>query len=328
MVSRSAAVEEYFQPKVVAPADFLRGIDVGGRAVPSRLRRDEDEAAAGAGDPRERARRADPRAVARGARLVARLDERREEPLGRRVAALAGYGPVLGAARARAHAAEAPAAARHARRDRSRDGHVHAALDAIGGDDTFQNGLDGKLDDRDPRPAASRGDPMKQTAPGRYEADFPLDRYGLVPAARDAREADRRRQGRRAAPRVAESFGHVTNPYPREYLALAPDVVDALARPPWRPAGSSIRTRGACSIRRASRSVPRGSLAALRGAAIAVFLLDLLLRRVRLFDRKKMARGARASNPAGRPRRVLIAPPSSKTSRPWVFALAPPACPS
>jgi len=30
MVSRSAAVEEYFQPKVVSPADFLRGLDVGG----------------------------------------------------------------------------------------------------------------------------------------------------------------------------------------------------------------------------------------------------------------------------------------------------------
>ena len=29
LVSRSAAVEEYFQPKVVAPADFLRGIDMG-----------------------------------------------------------------------------------------------------------------------------------------------------------------------------------------------------------------------------------------------------------------------------------------------------------
>ncbi len=28
MVSRSAAVEEYFQPKVVAPADFLRGVDI------------------------------------------------------------------------------------------------------------------------------------------------------------------------------------------------------------------------------------------------------------------------------------------------------------
>jgi Ca-activated chloride channel family protein len=55
MVSRSAAVEEYFQPKVVAPADFLRGIDIGGAAVPPRLRRDEDEAAPGAGDPRERA---------------------------------------------------------------------------------------------------------------------------------------------------------------------------------------------------------------------------------------------------------------------------------
>ncbi len=30
MVSRSAAVEEYFQPRVVSPADFLRGIDIAG----------------------------------------------------------------------------------------------------------------------------------------------------------------------------------------------------------------------------------------------------------------------------------------------------------
>ena len=47
---RAAAVEEWFPAAGRAPADFLRGIDVAHRAVPPRLRRDEDEAAARAGD--------------------------------------------------------------------------------------------------------------------------------------------------------------------------------------------------------------------------------------------------------------------------------------
>ena len=79
----------------------------GDGAVPARLRGDEDEAPARAGDPRERARRAHPRALARGARLVVGVDERRQEPLGGRVVAVAGLRAVLGAARAGAHAPEA-----------------------------------------------------------------------------------------------------------------------------------------------------------------------------------------------------------------------------
>ena len=81
---------------------------------------------------------------------------------------------------------------------------------------------------------------MRQTAPGRYEADFPLDRYGsfLLHAALEKTVDDGRQDP--AAATVAESFGHVTNPYPREYLALAPDV-DTLRARRSRPGGTSSR---------------------------------------------------------------------------------------
>jgi hypothetical protein len=143
---------------------------------------------------------------------------------------------------------------------------------------------------------------MRQTAPGRYEADFPLDRYGsfLLRAALEKPPGD---DPKAHAGTVAESYGHVTNPYPREYLALTPDVgtleraalatggaFDPDPKAPFDPAGESIRYH--------EDLWPR-----FVGAAIALFLLDLLVRRVRLFDRKRTARpGAgvkRASIPPG-----------------------------
>ena len=180
MVSRSAAVEEYFQPKRRRAGGLPARHRHRRRAVPARLRRDEDEAAAGAGDPRERARRAHPRALARGPRLDARVDERREEPLGGRVAALAAVGPVLGAARARAHAPEEAAGVRHARRDRPGDG-PRARRRSTRSAATTASRTGSTRSSRSPGPqpgGETRKVPMPQTAPGRYEADFPLDRYG------------------------------------------------------------------------------------------------------------------------------------------------------
>jgi hypothetical protein len=98
---------------------------------------------------------------------------------------------------------------------------------------------------------------------------------------------------------VAESFGHVTNPYPREYLALAPDVATL--------AHAAAATGGSVDPAPAAVFDPAGEVIRYHedlwprfvGAAIALFLLDLLVRRVRLFDRKKTAkvstRVARAS---------------------------------
>jgi hypothetical protein len=84
----------------------------------------------------------------------------------------------------------------------------------------------------------------------------------------------------------------VTNPYPREYLALEPDLVslsrvaeltggrmDPDARAPFDPAGEHV-------------SYHEDLWPRFIGAAIVVFLLDLFVRRVRLFDRKRTARPA------------------------------------
>ena len=173
-------------------------------------------------------------------------------------------------------------------------GHVRASIDAVGGDDRFQNGLDAKMIVTGPQPGGTpKTVPMRQTAPGRYESDFPLDRYGsfLLHASLE-KQADDGKGGLKAV-QVAESFGHVTNPYPREYLALAPDLVTLsrtalvtggkvgpTAKEVFDPQGESIKYHQDLW----SRFI---------GAAIAVYLLDLLVRRVRIFDRKKTARPSR-----------------------------------
>ena len=126
---------------------------------------------------------------------------------------------------------------------------------------------------------------MRQVAPGRYEAEVALDRYGAFTL-----RAVHRRDGRV----VAESRGQVNNPYPREYAALAPDVaaltalaqatggeVDPSPQAIWDARGDSIlHTR------------PLWHLPV--GAAVLLLLVDILLRRVRIFDRDFRA-GKRAA---------------------------------
>jgi hypothetical protein len=133
---------------------------------------------------------------------------------------------------------------------------------------------------------------MRQTAPGRYETDFPLERFGsfLLHASLEQGASDGK--GGVKSVQVAESFGHVTNPYPREYLALAPDLVtlsrtalvtggsmDPAPKAVYDPAGESIRYHQDLW----SRFI---------AAALAVYLVDLLIRRVRIFDRKKTAKAS------------------------------------
>src|SRR5262249_13696513 len=114
-------------------------------------------------------------------------------------------------------------------------GQVHAVVDAFTGDDRFDNGLESKLTIRGPEPSlgaragagspagkgsdADRTVPMRQTAPGRYEATFPLDRYtSCLLEARHTRTTD---DGQTIP--VAVSYGHVSNPYPEEYASFEPD---------------------------------------------------------------------------------------------------------
>ena len=291
MVSRSAAVEEYFQPKVVAPADFLRGIDINGAPylhgyVATKLKPPPAQEI---------------------------LESELQEPILARWHVGLGWSIAWTSDVKNLWAVEwlrwpqygqfwGQLVREHMRQKKRQQfdmravidpatGHVKASIDAIDSDDSFENGLDAKLKITGPAPNGETRDvPMKQTAPGRYEADFPLDRYGafLLRASLE-KTTDDGAKSRTAL--VAESYGHVTNPYPREYLALAPDLgtleraalatggtMNPEAKAPFEPAGESIRYHEDLWPRFVS-------------AAVALFLIDLALRRVRLFDRKRTALG-------------------------------------
>jgi Mg-chelatase subunit ChlD len=299
MVSRSAAVEEYFQPKVATPADFLRGIDInaapylhGYVATKMKPSPAQEILTSELGEP----------ILARwhvglGWSLAWTSDVKNLWAV--EWLRWPGYGQFWGQL-VREHMRQKKRQVLDMRAEIDpATGHVKAAIDAIGGDDKFQNGLDAKFEISGPQPGGEKKTlPMKQTAPGRYEADFPLDRYGsfLLHASLE-KSVDDGKGGVKSAS-VAESFGHVTNPYPREYLALAADTV-TLARAAevtggrlnpdpkevFDPAGQTI-------------TYHQDLWSRFIGAAIAVFLLDLLIRRVRLFDRKKTARPSIAPKPA------------------------------
>jgi Ca-activated chloride channel homolog len=292
MVSRSAAVEEYFQPRVVSPADFLRGIDVAAAPflhgyVATKLKPApaQEILASELGEP----------ILARwhvglGWTLAWTSDVKNLWAV--EWLRWPGWGPFWGQL-VREHMRQKKRQVFDMRAELDpATGRVRAVLDAIGIDDSFQNGLDATLTVTGAGSRGGAGPPegrrvaMRQTAPGRYEADFPLDRYGsfLLHASLEKPIDDGHGTARTAT--VAESFGHVTNSYPREYLALAPDVATlaqaaAATGGAVDPTPAAVFDSGGEAIRFHEDLWQR-----FVGAAIVLFLLDLLVRRVRLFDRK------------------------------------------
>ena len=167
--------------------------------------------------------------------------------------------------------------------------HVRATVDAFTPDERFDDGLESKLFVSPAgKPTERKEYPFRQVAPGRYEADFDLAGYGsfLLRADHAHRDADGN------AKPFATSAGHVSNPYPREYASFEPDL-DKLGR-------AAAVGGGALDPTPARLFDPQGEKVTYRKdlwdrfllAAFVAFLLDLLLRRVRLFDRKAI--GARA----------------------------------
>ncbi len=173
-----------------------------------------------------------------------------------------------------------------------RENTVRAVVDAFTADERFDNALESKLFVVGPATAGGKGErrevPMRRTAPGRYEAELRLDQYGsfLLRAEHARVAADGSLQP------FATSFGHVSNPYPREYGRFEPDVelqvraaaatggtLDPEPKDVFDPKGEKIIYYR-----------PLWSRFVL--AAIVVFLLDLLIRRVRLFDRKFLPRSS------------------------------------
>ena len=169
-------------------------------------------------------------------------------------------------------------------------GQVRAVVDAFTVDERFDNDMRSKLYVIGPEPGGQRREfSMRQTAPGRYEADFDLDAYGsFLLRAEHAKVTDKGE----LRP-FAVSYGHVSNPYPREYSSFEPDV-DRLRRAALAGGGSMDPDPKALFLPGDEKIVYYEQLwNRFVLAAIVLFLLDLLVRRVRLFDRKFLPRRVR-----------------------------------
>jgi Ca-activated chloride channel homolog len=164
------------------------------------------------------------------------------------------------------------------------EGRLRASVDAFAADERFENNLTSKLSIIGPEPGGqTRVVDFRQTAPGRYEVDVPIEKYGsFLLRAEHTREAEGG-----AMKQIAVSFGHVSNPYPKEYASFEPDV--AVLEKAAIATGASVDPPSIAAV-----FDPSGEKVTYHEelwsrfiyAAIVVFLLDLFVRRVRLFDRK------------------------------------------
>ena len=206
-------------------------------------------------------RRAHPRALARGPRLVAGVDQRREEALGRRVAALAGLGAVLGPARARAHAPEAAQRARHEDRGRRRARCTRRSTPSA---PTIASRTvsTSKLTVQGPSPADARVSAAPDGA-GPLRGGVPARSLRLVRSAR--RTCSRTDDGRHGAsggelrPRLEPLSARV-----RELRAQLGALESRLGR---RPVHEQSRDAARLRSRGRKRHFPRGSVARFVGAS-------------------------------------------------------------
>ncbi|MBK6520743.1 MAG: VWA domain-containing protein [Polyangiaceae bacterium] len=183
-------------------------------------------------------------------------------------------------------------------------GVLHASIDAFTLDERFENGMKSKLSVIGPDPSGC--DPIRQkkkttcktqtvdfqqTAPGRYEVVLPMDQYGSFLLRAD----HVREQPDGTSKVVAVSYGHVSNPYPREYATFEPDKAML----------ASVAVAGGGVFDPATIAEifdPNGEKITFHEdlwgnfiyLAMALLLLDLLVRRVRLFDRKFVAKARKA----------------------------------
>ena len=103
--------------------------------------------------------------------------------------------------------------------------------------------------------------------------------------------AEHRREGRT----IAESHAHLENPYPREYMTLEADEA-LLARAAEVTGGSAEPTPDVLFDPQGEEITHHEELwPKLLYLALVLFVLDLLLRRVRLFDRRFRAAPRRRS---------------------------------
>lgn len=175
--------------------------------------------------------------------------------------------------------------------------YVKVRVDAVAADDRFVSSLDTELEII--RPTAGlpglpggKGEvvqraPMPIAAPGRYEAELRLPGTGafLLRAIHRSRAAAPGVPG----PIVAESWGTLALSYPREYLALPPDL-ELLSQAAALTAGARYESAAAALDPGEEKTrYLRALWPWLCGAAIGLLLLDVLMRRVRMFGYRPLS---------------------------------------
>jgi Mg-chelatase subunit ChlD len=159
------------------------------------------------------------------------------------------------------------------------------SIDAFTVDQQFDNGLTGKLVVTGESGAAKTHE-LRQSAPGRYEARMPLPDYGSFTLRA---ELNRPSEDGSSKP-VAVSFGHVSHPYPQEYAAFEPNL-ELMAQLAAQGGGKQDAPAQELFHPGDQHVVKREPLwPKFLFVALGLFLLDLLMRRVRLFDRSFTAR--------------------------------------
>jgi Ca-activated chloride channel family protein len=163
------------------------------------------------------------------------------------------------------------------------NGTVRAVVDAFTVDERFDNDINSTLAVTGPEPGGERKEyPMRQTAPGRYEAEFQLVDYGSFVLKAEHRKVT---ESGDTKP-VGVSYGHISNPYPREYASFEADL-DRLKRVALAGDGTVDPEPKALFDPGDEKIIYHEQLwNRFIYLAIILFLLDLLVRRVRIFDRK------------------------------------------
>ena len=160
-------------------------------------------------------------------------------------------------------------------RARAEQGVVQLSVDAVDRHDRFINGLDSEVSVMDPRfPQQKQRVMLRQTAAGRYEASFELSRYGSL-----LLQARHRLNGKL----IAESIAALSVPYPSEYTHLLVD--EAKLRQIATVTGGQLRPDAARAFASEGEVLRfnKDLWSYLLYLALGLFLLDVLLRRVRIF---------------------------------------------
>jgi hypothetical protein len=149
-------------------------------------------------------------------------------------------------------------------------------VDAIDDQDRFMNRLTSSVSIKPPEGEKEAFD-LQQVAPGRYESRFPLKSYGsyVVEVAHFNEDGDQ----------IATSRGTVTWPYPDEYLTLAPNEkliakTVEIGQGSLNPTAERLFDPEGEKVKYKSDVWPYFLF-----AALGLFVLDLLLRRLRVYGK-------------------------------------------